>query len=134
MDEPKVSVIMPAYNAEAFIEDAIASVQAQTMAQWELLVVDDGSTDKTGEILRRLAETDGRIHPVAGKGRQGAAASRNQAMDLAKGQYLAFLDADDLWRPEKLERQLALAESTGADLVCCSYAMIDPAGQPCLGD
>lgn len=134
MDEPIVSVIMPAYNAEAFIEDAIASVQAQTMAQWELLVVDDGSTDKTREILRRLAETDGRIHPVAGKGRQGAAASRNQAMDLAKGQYLAFLDADDLWRPEKLERQLALAESTGADLVCCSYAMIDPAGQPCHRD
>ena len=111
-----VSVIMPAYNAGRHVAESVRSVQAQTHAAWELVVVDDGSTDDTGEVVRRLAEEDARVRYVRRpNGGQGAA--RNTGLGEARGRLVAFLDADDLWLPEKLEAQLAVLKRAGVDLV-----------------
>lgn len=131
---PLVSVVMPAYNARHYIQDAICSLQEQTVKNWELLVVDDCSQDGTPQLLAQLAREDARIHPVYNEINRGAAASRNLALDRCTGEYIAFLDADDMWRPDKLARQLEKAEATGADIIYCSYAMVDASGRPCYPD
>jgi glycosyltransferase involved in cell wall biosynthesis len=107
---PQVSVIMPAFDAATTIEAAVASVQAQTEARWELIVVDDGSTDETLAILRRLARDDPRISvwSVAHRGRGGA---RNVALLHARGRYVALCDADDLSRPGRFERQCTVLDA-----------------------
>lgn len=101
-----VSVVMPAYNAAATIGSSIASVQQQTRGDWELIVVDDGSTDRTAELAETAAAEDPRIRVIRQRNR-GVAAARNAGIDSARGRYLAFLDADDTWLPAKLERQLS---------------------------
>lgn len=101
---PTVSVIIPAYNAEAFISETVKSALNQTVSDLEVIVVDDGSTDRTVE---RLAEFGDRIY-VHRQANAGVAAARNAGVDKASGSWIAFLDADDLWLPHKLERQLAL--------------------------
>lgn len=131
---PLVSVIMPAYNAEKYIEQAIRSVQKQTVRSWELIVVDDRSTDKTAEQIRRLAAEDMRIIPVYSETNHGAAESRNIALRQCRGEFVALLDADDVWHPQKLERELERARKTDADLVYSSYAMIDEQGTRCFSD
>lgn len=131
---PLVSVIMPAYNAEKYIEQAIRSVQKQTVRSWELIVVDDCSTDKTAEQIRRLAAEDMRIIPVYSETNHGAAESRNIALRQCRGEFVALLDADDVWHPQKLERELERARETDADLVYSSYAMIDEQGTRCFSD
>lgn len=131
---PLVSVIMPAYNAEKYIEQAIRSVQKQTVRSWELIVVDDRSTDKTAEQIRRLAAEDMRIIPVYSEMNHGAAESRNIALRQCRGEFVALLDADDVWHPQKLERELERARKTDADLVYSSYAMIDEQGTRCFSD
>jgi teichuronic acid biosynthesis glycosyltransferase TuaG len=120
-----VSVIMPAYNAGRHVAESVRSVQAQTYPAWELVVVDDGSTDDTGEVVRRLAEGDARVRYVRRpNGGQGAA--RNTGIAEARGGLVAFLDADDLWLPEKLAAQVAVLEETGVDLVYCDgYVFFD---------
>lgn len=111
-----ISIITPAYNAARFIGETIASVKAQTWPHWEMIVVDDGSTDGTADVVGKLAAGDDRIKCIRQEnGRQGKA--RNTALRHARFSYIAFLDADDLWHPEKLEKQMAVMESTGADLV-----------------
>ena len=131
---PLVSVVMPAYNAEKYIEAAVRSVQAQTFSDWELILVDDCSTDGTADRIRALASADDRLRPVFSKENRGAAHSRNLAFSYCRGDYVALLDADDLWRPEKLARQLMLARETGADILYCSYGMVDEAGQKAYPD
>ena len=131
---PLISVIMPAYNAERFIEQAIRSVQEQTVRNWELIVVDDCSADKTAEQIRQLAAEDMRIIPVYSEINHGAAESRNIALRQCRGEFIALLDADDLWYPQKLEKQLEKAKATGADIIYTSYAMIDEQGQRCYSD
>lgn len=126
-----VSVIMPAYNAAAYIEEAIRSVMDQTYGAWRLLVLDDGSSDDTVEIVRRLAEQDSRILLFRNEENLGAARTRNRGLDLCEEGYVAFLDSDDRWHPEKLATQVALAERTGADVVYTSYAIIDTDGCYC---
>ena len=107
---------MPAYNTEKFIGESIQSVIDQTYANWELLVVDDGSTDKTADIIRAFAAQDNRVkYLFQQNGRQAKA--RNTAIEHSQGTLIAFLDADDLWLPEKLERQLQAFEATNADVV-----------------
>lgn len=107
---PKVSIVMPAYNAGQYIAETIASVQAQTMPDWELVVTDDGSTDQTAAVVEALAAGDPRIRLYRQQnGRQGKA--RNLALKHAKAGWIAFLDADDLWHPEKLSRQFAVVEA-----------------------
>lgn len=126
-----VSVIMPAYNAAAYIEEAIRSVMAQTYGSWRLLVLDDGSSDDTVEIVERLAGEDSRISLFRNAENLGAARTRNRGLDLCSEGYVAFLDSDDRWHPDKLAAQVALAEQTAADLVYTSYAIIDNDGNPC---
>ncbi len=118
MDElhPLVSVIMPAYNAEAFIGESIRSVQAQTWQQWELVVIDDGSTDKTAQVIQEAGKEDVRIKYVwQANGRQGKA--RNLGLKVASGKIIAFLDADDLWYPHHLSTQLSQLIAQDVDLV-----------------
>jgi len=114
--QPLVSVIMPAYNAERYIADSIRSVLTQTYSDWELVVVDDGSTDQTSEVVRELAARESRIKYVHQEnGRLGKA--RNIGILNSSGQFVAFLDSDDLWLPEKLELQVRAQQTTDADVV-----------------
>ena len=101
----QVSVIIPAFNAAAFVAEAIDSVLAQTMRDFEIIVVNDGSTDETARLL---SSYDGRI-TVVNQANHGLAAARNKGAAVARGEWLAFLDADDLWHPDKLQLQLAIA-------------------------
>lgn len=123
-----VSVVMPAYNAERYIESAIRSVMAQTFTDWELIVIDDGSKDATVDIAERLAQEDSRIIFLRNEVNMGVAKTRNRGMELTQGSYVALLDSDDIWHSEKLEKQVALARETGADIVYCSYAIVDEHG------
>ncbi len=132
--KPQVSVIMPAYNAGRFLEKAIRSVMAQTVTNWELLVLDDGSSDDTLIIAQRLAQADSRIRVLPNECNMGVAKTRNRGLDLCRGEYVALLDSDDVWYPQKLEAQLALMRETGADLSYCSYAIVDVAGEKTRAD
>ena len=105
-----VSIVMPLYNAESTAQESIQSVISQTYHQWELLVVDDGSVDRGPQLVERLSEQEHRIHLLSMPENSGAAAARNYGIRQATGQYLAFLDSDDLWDADKLERQLYLME------------------------
>lgn len=116
MPEPVVSIIMPAYNAAAFIAEAIESVLRQTYSGWELLIVNDGSEDNTQEIIDTYQAKEARIKCFTQQNsKQGKA--RNVALAHASGNYIAFLDADDVWIPVKLEIQLQELKETKADLV-----------------
>lgn len=126
----KVSVVMPAYNAEKYIEAAIQSVLRQTWTEFELLVIDDGSQDSTAEIAERLAAGDERIAVLRGAENAGVSASRNRGVAQAGGKWIAFLDSDDLWREDKLERQLALLERhPDAVLSYTAAAFMDESGR-----
>jgi glycosyltransferase involved in cell wall biosynthesis len=111
-----VSVIMPAYNAGRHVAESVRSVQAQTFGRWELIIVDDGSTDDTREVVQSLANTDARVRYVR-RPNGGQAAARNTGLAEARGPLVAFLDADDLWLPGKLAAQLDVLEAKGVDLV-----------------
>ena len=134
MSEPVVSVIMPAHNAARFIAASIESVRAQTLTSWELLIIDDCSTDATSSIARAAAEGDPRIRVLTNEENLGAAASRNRALACAQGAYVALLDSDDLWEPTKLEKQVRCAGQQGAGIVYCSYALIDEFGRRAFSD
>lgn len=121
---------MPAYNSEKHITEAITSIQYQTLSDWELCVTDDCSTDGTAEIIRIMAEGDPRIKYARHPKNAGAAAARNEALDRARGRFVAYLDADDIWYQEKLERQVAFMEEGGYGFSCTSYAVIDEDGEP----
>ena len=127
---PLVSIIMPTYNCGAYIEDSIRSVIAQTVTDWELQIVDDCSTDNTREVVERLAAQEKCIHYTCFSRNQGPAAARTEALRRADGKYIAFLDSDDLWEPDKLERQLAFMEKTGAKFSATAYDQFDESGTP----
>lgn len=122
---------MPAYNAAKTIRASIESVQAQTFQDWELIVIDDGSKDCTSDILREIASGDNRIRFLQNEKNSGASYTRNRAVELAKGEWIAFLDSDDLWNPEKLEKQLKLTEQYPEMVVCyTASSFIDDSGEP----
>jgi glycosyltransferase involved in cell wall biosynthesis len=100
-----VSIITPTFNSERFIAETILSVQAQTYKDWEMIIVDDCSTDRTAEIVASFQEKDSRIKYLYNSTNKGSAFSRNIAIQKAKGKWIAFLDSDDLWHPAKLEKQ-----------------------------
>ena len=127
---PLVSVVMPAYNCAKYIAQAIVSVQDQSLKDWELLVMDDASGDETASIVLELAKADPRIKLHTNPTNMGTAQCRNRAMQISRGQYIAYLDSDDIWHPEKLERQLARMKQSQADLVYCAYGYIDEDGIP----
>ena len=109
MTRPVVSVVTIFYNAEKFLAESIDSVRAQTYENWELVLVDDGSSDSSAAIARRYASRDKRIRYVAPRaGNEGMTAARNRGSRAAHGEFIAFVDADDVWLPQKLERQVAL--------------------------
>ena len=124
---PLVSVIIPAYNVEAYVEAAVRSVLDQTLADIEVIVVDDGSKDATGEILDRMAQDDPRLtalHVQNG----GAPAARNLAIDRACGRYLVFVDADDECAPTMLERLAQIMDRDGCELAVCGFEIVTPTG------
>ncbi len=119
---PWVSVLMPCQNAGPTVAAAIQSVQNQTFQDWELLVADDSSSDDSAAIIREIAAQDRRVIPLESPANKtGAAATRNHALFHAKGRFIAFLDADDLWLPSKLERQLDFMQTHGTAFSHTSY-------------
>ena len=121
-----VSVVMAAYNARLTIVDAIKSLKAQSYQNWELLVADDKSTDATASLVAGLAIFDPRIRLITlPKNSGGPAVPRNAAIHQAQGDLIAFLDADDEWLPEKLQKQVVFMSSTGAALSCTGYGVIN---------
>jgi len=125
---PEISVIIPAYNAEKYLEQTVRSAIAQTYSDIEILIIDDCSMDQTFSIAQRLATEDARIRVLQNKSNQGVAETRNHGIAEAQGDYIALLDSDDLWEQDKLERQLALLQTTQADFSYCSYDFIDVEG------
>ena len=124
-----VSVIMPAYNAETFIADSIRSVINQTYQHWELLIIDDHSTDATRKIIRKFYEEDSRIRLLENSSNFGTHHTRNKGIKAAQGEFIAFLDADDLWKPEKLAKQLKKLSSKNLSACFSSYDLISEDGQ-----
>jgi teichuronic acid biosynthesis glycosyltransferase TuaG len=127
---PEVSVITPVWNAEATLGETVASVQAQSFEDWEMLIVDDGSTDASLALARALAAKDPRLRVLAQEANAGAAAARNRGIREASARFIAFLDADDLWRPEKLARQLGFMRGGGHPLTFTAYRRIAADGRP----
>ena len=115
-----VSIIMPSYNTAGFIANSVKSVLAQSYPHWELIIVDDCSTDHTDEVMAEFL-SDSRIVYMKNKTNSGAAVSRNRALQVAKGKWIAFLDSDDLWYPEKLEKQISFMEETGYKFTYTDY-------------
>ena len=121
-----VSIIMPSYNTALYIEKTIQSVLDQTYPNWELIIVDDCSTDNTDEVLEKIKDT--RIHYLKNEKNSGASVSRNKALRESKGQWIAFLDSDDLWMPNKLEKQIRFMEENGYAFSYTNYEEIDVNG------
>ena len=107
---PTVSVVMPVYNTEAYLADAIGSILAQTFTDWELICVDDGSSDCSLDVLRRYERADSRIRVIS-RSNTGVARARNEGMALARGRYIAAMDSDDVALAERLRRQVDYMES-----------------------
>ena len=125
-----VTIIMPTYNSAAFIGEAIASVIHQTYTNWELLVVDDGSTANSPDIVIEYATHDPRIHLFLNDHHTGMPSSpRNYALHQAHGRYIAFLDSDDIWLPEKLSEQIPLFSDPNVAVVYSDYEKISSSGQ-----
>lgn len=118
---PLVSVIMPAYNAQAFIRESIESVLSQTYPHWELLVIDDCSQDATPRIVSEYVNPDSRVKLLRQSENQGPAAARNVGIAEAAGEYVALLDSDDVWLPDKLARQVNFMQAIKADISCTAY-------------
>lgn len=120
---------MPAYNAEKFITDSIESVIDQSYTNWELIIIDDGSSDKTLEIANNFRKIDKRIVVKKTEENGGVALARNLGYESATGRFIAFLDSDDLWYPNKLKDQLNFILDAKCSLVYCSYEVIDKDGK-----
>jgi glycosyltransferase involved in cell wall biosynthesis len=124
MTKGLVSIITPCYNGAKYISETIDSVLAQTYKDWEMIIIDDGSKDKSAEIVRAYMEKDSRIKFLQ-QANAGSAAARNNGIRSAEGQYIALLDADDLWEPEFLAEQTAFMTEKNAVCVYCSYRCIN---------
>ena len=118
-----VSIIMPAYNSSAFIEESIKSVLAQTYAHWELIIIDDGSTDATEEVVRPYLKDNVKILYFKQENR-GQAITRNKGIEVSKGPFLAFLDSDDYWLPNTLEILVETIKKEEVDFVFCSFSRL----------
>lgn len=124
-----VSIIMPSYNTAVYITESIQSVLAQTYKDWELIIVDDCSTDNTDELVNQYL-SDKRIRYIKNDTNSGAAVSRNRALREAKGKWIAFLDSDDLWEPDKLQKQIAFMKDNGYAFSYTDYIEIDEESKP----
>lgn len=129
-DQPLVSIVVPVYNAEKFLADTISSVQDQTYDNWELLLVDDCSSDGSVAMIKKCQKDDRRIKLILMKRNSGAALSRNTGVRAAKGQFLAFLDADDLWKENKLGTQVGFMQKHDSILTFTGYEFAEVNGSP----
>lgn len=123
-----VSVITPVYKCEKYISKTIESVQQQTYPHWELLLIDDCTPDNSPAIIAKYASADARIRYIKMPQNGGAALARNKGLEEAQGRYIAYLDADDVWLPTKLERQICFLTDNNAQFSCCDYEKIDDDG------
>lgn len=130
MTEKLVSIITPTYNCAKFIARTLDSVQAQTYQNWEMIIVDDCSQDNTKEIVEEYMKADPRIKYHLLDVNSGAAVARTTAMKLAQGSYMAFLDSDDIWSPDKLDSQIKWMEENGYAFSCTAYEQIDEEDNP----
>lgn len=126
---PQVSIITPTYNCARFITETIKSVQAQTFTDWEMIISDDCSTDGTYKVVEPYLQSDNRIKYICNEKNSGAAITRNNALKVAKGRWIAFLDSDDLWMPEKLEHQIQFMKSNGYAFSYHDYVEISEDGR-----
>ena len=126
---PLVSVITPTHNSSKYIIDTIISIKNQTLEEWELIVVDDCSTDSTIKLVEKEMELDSRIILMKNLSNLGAANSRNRGIRESKGRYIAFLDSDDLWVPDKLKNQVKFMQNNDIAFSFTSYEMIDEEGK-----
>lgn len=123
-----VSIITPSYNCENYISETIESVLLQSYQNWEMLIVDDCSTDASRSRILEFTEKDNRVKLIRLSENSGAAVARNKAIKIATGRYIAFLDSDDRWKPEKLEKQIAFMQKTGVALSYTAYDVVDEGG------
>lgn len=124
-NENLVSIIMPSYNSQMFIEKSINSVINQTYQNWELIIIDDCSSDLTKEIIKKYAIRDSRVKIEELDKNSGAAIARNVGIKKAEGDYIAFLDSDDLWKEEKLEKQIEFMKTKSIYFCCTYYDKVD---------
>ena len=120
---------MPCYNAERYIAQSIESVLAQTYRNWELLITDDGSTDRSVDIISRYSKHDDRINVLVPDGHSGIAVTRNLSISRAKGRFVAFLDSDDIWKSDKLEKQVNFMLENNVAFTYSCYEVIDAQGK-----
>ena len=130
MEQDLISIVIPVYNAGRYLTDTINSVQAQTCDNWELIFVDDKSTDNSAEIIAEYAKTDNRIKYSLLPENVGPALARNHGIDMAKGRYLCYQDADDLWHKHKLEKQLKFMKEKDCAFSFTGYEFADENGKP----
>lgn len=128
-DNLKVSIITPIYNCEKFLPKTIECVINQTYTDWEMLLVDDCSPDNSAEIIKKYAKDDNRIKYFKLDKNSGAAIARNKALGESNGRFIAYLDADDLWKPEKLEKQVEFMLKNNYPFTCTDYEKIDESGK-----
>lgn len=124
-----VSIITPTYNCAAFISETIKSVLAQTYTNWEMIISDDCSTDNTDKVVQPFLDLDHRIKYIRNDKNSGAAVTRNNALRMAQGRWIAFLDSDDLWDPTKLEKQIQFMEEKGYAFTYHEYVEMDEKGR-----
>lgn len=128
VDREKVSILMPSFNSEDYLDQAITSVVNQTYGNWELLICDDSSSDNSFIIAKKWASRDSRIRVLKNIKTKGAAGARNTSLQVAQGRYIAFLDSDDFWHKDKLQIQIKHMESTGSPFSFTYYNVIDETG------
>ncbi len=129
INEPLVSIITPLYNCEKYIEETILSVINQTYKNWEMIIVDDCSKDNGTEIVEKYQRKDNRIKLFKNEINLGGAGTRNKCIEKAKGKYIAFLDSDDLWKKEKLEKQISFMEKNNYLFSYTKYERINEEGE-----
>ncbi|MBM6614267.1 glycosyltransferase family 2 protein [Desemzia sp. RIT804] len=129
MNKPIISVITPVYNAEKYIENTINSVREQTFAHFEMILVDDCSTDNSREVIEKITKVDSRVKYVLLENNSGAAVARNTGIEAAKGRYIAFLDSDDVWKKDKLSQQLNFMEKNHYAFTYTAFETITENGE-----
>lgn len=128
MLKPLISIIMPLFNSEAYVLESINSVVNQTYENWELILIDDASTDNTINTIKYFILKNEKVKLLTNKVNLGAAVTRNKGIEASIGDYIAFLDPDDLWKPQKLEKQLIFMSNENCDVCYCSYELINQKG------
>ena len=127
-NKPVVSIITPAYNCKNTIAEAYNSIKAQTFSHWEWIIIEDHSTDDSFNYIKKIIEGDNRVTLLRTNCNSGAAVARNVGIEAARGRYISFLDADDLWMKNKLELQVEFMKSNDFELTCTNYQLLYSSG------